>query len=212
MAPDSGKRVASVFTLEGTELFLFFAAWGWGGWGSGWIVFFMIPWSSGDFWSGSDVSWAWKIDAPGFTLHTVARFTFSGKAWDLLAFSVFTSVDFFTEAFSSLDAFSTVFRKDGIVNALTTFNANLFAVFFNSLPFAHVGASPWARADAWVVFFTTVALHWAHTLVPPRDKDTFIVTSLSISADSGTETFAFTTGIASARVTLAVFKEPIWVD
>jgi hypothetical protein len=213
LAPESRKGVASVFTLEGAKLFLFFSTWSWGAWSSSWIVLFVVPWSSGDFWLwSSGVVWAWKIDAPFFTLHTVARLAFVRKTWDLFAFSIPSAVNFFTEAFSSFNAFSTVFRKNGIVNALATFNANLFAFFLNDFPFAHVRTSPWARADAWIVFFTAIALHWAHTLMSPRDVDTLVVTSLSVSTDSGTETFAFATSIASARVALAVFKEPFWVD
>lgn len=145
-------------------------------------------------------------------MHAVARLAFTGKMWDLFAFSVPSTVDLFTETFSSFHAFSTVFRKDGIVNALAALNTNLFAIFFDSFPFTHIRASSWARADAWVIFPAAIALHWAHTLMPPRNKDTFVVTSLSVSADSGTKTLAFTTGVASAGITLAVFKVPFWVD
>jgi hypothetical protein len=203
--------VTSLVAFEGAENFVVSRAgwWGWSG-DTAWNGTSGVLWSGWSAWSG--VSWAWKTDALNFSVHAVTASASIRLASDFFTLSVFNSVEFHTEAVLLFQAFSTVFRQDSIVDTFTTFNTNFLAIFGDLIPSSDVSTSQWTSGDTWIVLPASVALHWAKTLVPPRNVDTFLVTSLSIGGDGGTKTFAFSTGVASAGIVLTVFKVVIDVN
>lgn len=192
--------------FEGAQSFVFSEAswrWAWSGWGAWWAL-------SGVFWSGwatvGGVSWAWKTDAFNFAVHAVATGTGVGLTGNFFAFSIMNTVDFHTETVFLFQALSTVFRKNGVIDTFATFNTNFLAFFDDQIPSTDVSAGQWTSGNAWVIFSATVTLHWAKSLVSPRNVDTFFVTSLSVSSDSGTKTFTFSTSVTSTGVVLTVFE------
>jgi hypothetical protein len=202
----SGHRVTSLVAFEGAQSFVFSEAswrWAWSGWGTWWAL-------SGVFWSGwatvGGVSWAWETDAFNFAVHAVATGTGVGLIGNFFAFSIMDTVDFHTETVFLFQALSTVFRKNGVIDTFATFNTNFLAFFDDQIPSTDVSAGQWTRGNAWVILSATVTLHWAKSLVSPRNVDTLFVTSLSVSGDSGAETFTFSTGVTSTGVVLTVFE------
>jgi hypothetical protein len=200
-----GHGVTSLVAFEGAENFVVSST-GWCGCSGN------TTWNgtSGVLWSGwsawSCVSWAWKTDTLNFSVHAVTASTSIRLASNFFTLSVFNSVELHTEAVLLFQAFSTIFRQDSIVDTFTTFNTNFLTFFGDLIPSSDVSTSQWTSGDAWVVLPAAVALHWAKTLMSPRNVDTLLVTSLSIGGDGGTKTFAFSTGVASAGIVLTVFK------
>jgi hypothetical protein len=204
--------VTSFVTFKSTDGFIFSSTWWSWAWSddSLWSGHIFIIWGGWSTWSG--VSWAWETNAFDFTVHAVATSASVGLRSNFFSFSVFNTIDFHTEAVFLFQAFSTVFRQDGVVDTFATFNTDFLAFFGDLIPSANVGTSQWASRNTWGVFSATVALHWAKTLVSPRNVNTFFVTSLSISGNSGTKAFAFSTGVTSTGVVLTVFKVVVNVD
>lgn len=204
--------VTSFVTFEGTDNFIFSSTWWSWAWSDNWFWsgHIFIIWGGWSAWSG--VSWAWKTNALNFSVHAVATGASVGLRSDFFSFGVFNTVNFHTEAVFLFQAFSAVFRQDGVVDALATFNTNFLAFFGDLIPSANVGTGQWTSGNTWRVFSATVALHWAESLVSPRNVDTFFVTGLSVSSNSGTKTFAFSTSVTSTGVILTVFKVVVDVD
>lgn len=190
--------MAELVTSDGTDLLLrAFWAWSWEFW----------------LWCASSAVWSFlETHADDLLVHAVARFDSGRFAWNLFTFSESYTVDFKTEAFFELHASHTIFRENGTLWTITTFNTLVDAFLFDNMPLAEVIASLWTRANTSVVVSSTIALHWAEALVSPLHGYTLGVTSLSVSSNCSTQTFAFSTGIASASIKLTVVKVVLWVD
>ena len=203
--------VTSLVAFEGAENFVFFIASDW--WGSSDTAW----WGHGGiFWGGwsvdSSVPWAWKTDTLDLSMHAVTRGASIRLAGNFFSFGVFDTIDFSTETFLLFQALSSVFRKDGVIDTGTTFNADFLTFFLDLIPASDVSASQWTSGNTWRVLSTTVTLHWTKSLVSPSNIYTFIITGLSISGNSGTETFTFSTGVTGTGIVLTVLEVVIDID
>jgi hypothetical protein len=207
-SPVEAHMVTSISAFESTKVKFSSFTFTWWSWSDNWFMWGMFPFGW-DFW-GAWWNWTWETNASFSAFHTIARLATIGRYF--FSFGILDTFDFSTVTGIDFNTFRTIFRENGVIDTLATFNAYLDAFFFNDFPFSHVVTGSWARRYTWVVFSATIALHWAKSLMPPGDKDTSFVTSLSISSNSSTKTFTFTTSVTSTGIVFTVFKVPRWVD